>query len=112
MSKKETVRRTALFEISGISAEPIPPGTDFDCPANEVAYLERVGAVAMPEDGSGDPPPEQRQQEVNAVVAGLDPDDASLWTKSGAPRADAVNERVGFDTTPAERTTALELLNA
>ena len=67
-----TVRKKAVHEVLHSAGHALP-GTTFDCPVEDVAFLESVGAIEDPEDGhadasqtAGDPPEDDE---------GTDPED-------------------------------------
>ena len=53
-------------------------------------------------------PAPTREERILAAMAGLDPFNPEHYTKKGTPRADAVNDASGLETTAAERAAAWE----
>ena len=103
---------------------PLVPGEIVELPEDEAkAFLRRVDALEITlEDANREPPPAPspfapprrarasmpttRMAKIEAVVRGLSGKDSSNWTDAGVPRVEAIEKRVGFDITAAERDAA------
>ena len=56
--------------------------------------------------------PMERQAAIVAGIGNLDPEDAVLWSRNGAPRVDALEAVLGYDITADERNHAWEAYQA
>lgn len=65
--------------------------------------------VDMPAAPPGQP---ARPQTVEEAIERLDPDDPTLWTSSGLPRVEALEELLGRDVSAAERDEAWAWISA
>ena len=61
---------------------------------------------------TGEMAPAERLRAIVEAIEGLDPNDESLFTKTGPPRVEVLEERLGYDITADERTKAWELFLA
>ena len=75
--------------------------------ANPPPPVRAVSRAAPPAPRRAAPAP-TREERILAAMAGLDPFNPEHYTKKGTPRADAVNDASGLETTAAERAAAWE----
>jgi len=101
VSKLPESKRTVALDIG--LPEPATADTK-DTPHAD----EGAGKGADPGPSPAAAADEDRHQAIVDVIAVLDPEDAQLWTKSGAPVVAALERVLGHDITAAERDAAWE----
>lgn len=119
------------------AGNPLPPGTEVEVPLEEFDRLHDMGVIAPidgAENGNKDPNSDELTDEEKAhiesliqqvgvkkdvlpaeqlshCIANLPLDDGTLWTESGKPKVDALENLFDGDVTAELRDEAWELYN-
>ena len=72
--------------------------------------LLALGVIALQEAGAADvivPEGEEKLAAIKAAIAGLDANNAELFTKDGTPKTESISAVTGWPVTAAERNAAI-----